>query len=254
MRPEFALSFVAALLAAGPAGAGECRLDSPAHRVTVVELYTSEGCSSCPPADRWLSGLAAEGIGPAQAIPLAFHVDYWNDLGWPDRFSQPAFSERQRRVAARAGARFVYTPQVIVDGRDFRAWGSGRLRARLADLNGEAAVARIDARVLREGSSLRVSGSVKAGDGPPAQAWIAVFENGLSTEVRAGENRGARLGHDYVVRRLAGPFPLDAQGRASLDWRMALPADWEAARLGVSVFAERTQTGAVLAAASCAAP
>ncbi|HWA13503.1 MAG TPA: DUF1223 domain-containing protein [Burkholderiales bacterium] len=254
MRPEFVLPLFAALLAAGIAGAGECRLDSPAHRVTVVELYTSEGCSSCPPADRWLSGLAAEGIGPAQAIPLAFHVDYWNTLGWPDRFSQAAFSERQRAVAVRGGARFVYTPQVIVDGRDFRAWGSGALRPRLRDVNGEAAAARIDARVLREGASLSVQGAVRGAGGLPAQAWIAVYEDGLSTEVRAGENQGARLAHDHVVRRLAGPFPLDGRSGANLDWRTTVPADWDAARLGVAVFAEQPRTGVVLTAAACAAP
>src|ERR1700675_951558 len=87
--------------AAPPAHAADCSLHSPPHRVAVLELYTSEGCSSCPPADRWLSSLPQRGVTPDNAVLLAFHVDYWNQLGWPDRFSQPGFSQRQRVIAAR---------------------------------------------------------------------------------------------------------------------------------------------------------
>ncbi len=100
--------------------AGECRLESRAHRVTVIELYTSEGCNSCPPVDRWFGGLPQQGISPETAVLLAFHVDYWNQLGWPDRFSRPQFSDRQRDVTARHGSGVIYTPQLTVDGRDFR--------------------------------------------------------------------------------------------------------------------------------------
>jgi hypothetical protein len=243
----------AAVLAAASmaAGAGECRLDGASHRVTVVELYTSEGCSSCPPADRWLSGLAGQGVTPESAVLLAWHVDYWNQLGWPDRFSQPAFSERQRRAAAHAGAGFVYTPQVIVDGRDFRPLGTGRLRERLARINGEEAGVRIEAGIRVEGRALAVQGTVAAvGPAPAARTWIAVFENGLSTQVRAGENAGARLNHDYVVRRLGGPFAPDARGRMVIDWRTDLPEEWNAERMGIAVFVEDAATGSVLGAAA----
>jgi hypothetical protein len=237
----------AALGAAPPAIAASCRIESAPHRVTIVDLYTSEGCSSCPPADRWLSRLAAEGITPEQAIPLAWHVDYWNQLGWPDRFSQPGFSERQRRVAGRGGTGFVYTPQVVVDGRDFRPVDTARLRSRVARINAEKSTVRIEADAAIDGATLRVRGSVNSTS--PGQAWIAVFENGLSTEVRAGENAGARLNHDYVVRRLAGPFAFDARGQSALDWNIELPADWNRARLGIAVFADDA-SGAVLGAAA----
>jgi hypothetical protein len=241
---------VAVLAAASmAAGAGECRLDSASHRVTVVELYTSEGCSSCPPADRWLSGLARQGITPDSAVLLAWHVDYWNQLGWPDRFSQQAFSERQRQAAVHAGAGFVYTPQVVVDGRDFRPVATERLRQRLASINREEAGVRIEAGIRVEGRALAVQGTVAASRPVPiARTWIAVFENGLSTEVRAGENAGARLIHDYVVRRLGGPFAPDPLGRTVIDWRIDLPDEWNPERTGVAVFVEDATTGSVLGA------
>lgn len=252
MRSGFILPLFAAMLVAGPARGGECRLDSLAHRVTVVELYTSEGCSSCPPADRWLSGLPGEGVLPDSAILLAYHVDYWNALGWPDRFSRPQYSERQRVLAARSGASFVYTPQVLVDGRDFRVGRSTRtLRARLAEINREPARAQISADVRRSPGELRIRGSAGlTGAAAGAQVWIAVYESGLSTQVRAGENAGARLNHDFVVRELSGPFVPDATGRIGFDHRVKFAADWSLERVGVAVFAEDAATGEVLGAAA----
>ena len=84
----------------------------------MVELYTSEGCSSCPPADRWLSGLK----GKPAVVALSFHVDYWDRLGWKDRFSSAAYSQRQSQLQRTSGARYVYTPQVVVAGRDQPRW------------------------------------------------------------------------------------------------------------------------------------
>lgn len=232
--------------------AGECRLDSPAHRVTVVELYTSEGCSSCPPADRWFGGLAQQGISTQNAILLAYHVDYWNQLGWPDRFSRPQFSERQRKVAARGDTGFVYTPQFTVDGRDFRGrYSVDGLRGKLAAINREPGQARIRAEVRGAAPELRISGEVEvlgAAGARNAQVWIAAFENGLSSRVVAGENAGARLNHDYVVRELSGPFPVGSAGRATLDYRLKANPDWNPERTGIAIFVERSDTGEILAA------
>lgn len=234
--------------------ASECSIESPAHRVTVVELYTSEGCSSCPPADRWFGGLVQQGISPNNAILLAYHVDYWNKLGWPDRFSRPQFSDRQRMVATRGGTGFVYTPQFTVDGRDFRGrYGVDGLRGKLAAINREPAQARIRAVVRGAAHELRISGEVEvpgmAGAGN-ARVWIAAFENGLSSQVGAGENAGARLNHDYVVRELAGPFPVGSAGRAILDYRLKASPDWNPERTGIAIFVERSDTGEVLQAAA----
>jgi len=98
----------------------DCESRSAARRVALIELYTSEGCNSCPPADRWLSSLQARGFNADRMVPLAFHVDYWDYLGWRDRFAQAGFSVRQRAQAGRGGARSVYTPQLLLNGADLR--------------------------------------------------------------------------------------------------------------------------------------
>lgn len=230
--------------------AGECRIESTAHRVTVVELYTSEGCSSCPPADRWFGNLPQQGVSAENAILLAYHVDYWNQLGWPDRFSRSQFSDRQRKVAARGGAGFIYTPQLTVDGRDMRQRHSTEaLRTKLAAINREPGQARIKADIRGSAPELRIGGEVELADAGTrnAQVWIATFENGLSTHVKAGENAGTRLNHDYVVRELAGPFQIGASGRTKLDYRLQVDPDWNPDRTGIAIFVERSDTGEVLA-------
>ncbi len=104
--------------------AAECSAKSGVKSVPLLELYTSEGCSSCPPADKWLSNLKPS---PDKLIPLAFHVDYWDYIGWKDRFSKAEYSDRQRKTAAFGGAGFVYTPQFVFNGRDFRGWDNSRI-------------------------------------------------------------------------------------------------------------------------------
>src|SRR5450755_245951 len=108
------------LVQADARAAGACSAHSARTATPVVELYTSEGCNSCPPADRWLSRLKAD----PDVVALAFHVDYWDRLGWKDRFASAAFTERQATQQASNGARFSYTPQVVVDGQDRKDWWS----------------------------------------------------------------------------------------------------------------------------------
>jgi hypothetical protein len=185
-------------LAAGPALAGAaaptCRALSASPPPTVVELYTSEGCSSCPPADRWLSSLK----GRSDVLALAFHVDYWNQLGWVDRFASASSTARQQALVRQQGGPYVYTPQVVVNGRDWRDW------PRLPE-----AVARAQAPTLalaREGDV--VSADITASAGGPARlgGYWAVLEDGYRSQVRAGENAGQTLDHDSVVR-LYEPVP-----------------------------------------------
>ena len=96
----------------------------------MIELYTSEGCSSCPPAEAWLSTWKSSPDLWKSVFPVAFHITYWDDLGWTDSFAQPAFTQRQRDYAARLGQDSVYTPEFVVNGREWRGWFSRRVAAR----------------------------------------------------------------------------------------------------------------------------
>lgn len=167
-----------------------CRAVSPEGRAaTVVELYTSEGCNSCPPADRWLSTLKDR----PGVVALAFHVDYWDRLGWADRFANPAFTQRQFALQKTWGSRFAYTPQVVADGRDWRRWPGDLPAARPATVALELA---------RTGPG-RVEARVRPLAGAPSTlaAYWALVEDGHESAVRAGENAGATLRHDHVVSR-----------------------------------------------------
>jgi hypothetical protein len=188
--------------------ATSCSAQSAATVATVVELYTSEGCSSCPPADRWLSGLKGEG----SVVALAFHVDYWDRLGWKDRFASPAYTQRQAQQQISNGARFSYTPQIVVDGVDTPRWhATGAPTA-----PGRRVPASVDIQLTREGGT--VTASVEARPGAPARlaAYWAITENGHTTRVRAGENEGAVLKHDFVVRRHVPVAAWTAAERARL--------------------------------------
>jgi len=166
----------------------------------VVELYTSEGCSSCPPADHWLSRVK----GQPGVITAAFHVDYWNDLGWPDRFASAAFTERQQQGVGVNGARYPYTPQIVVNGRDWRG-------ATLPAPAGEAARVRLTWTRSASGE-LRLGAEGLAGAPARIQLWWARLEDGHQSQVRAGENRGETLRHDSVVREYARLPAWDGHG------------------------------------------
>jgi len=188
------LTAVAAALSAvvtTAAGADACSVRSADVSPAIVELYTSEGCNSCPPADRWLSSLKSQ----PSVVALAFHVDYWDRLGWKDRFASPAYTQRQAEQQASNGARFSYTPQVVVDGRDRTDWPA--LRAPLA---GPRSPAGVDVTLQRDGAQVTATVSTRAGGPARLAAYWAVTEQDYASAVQAGENAGATLHHDYVVR------------------------------------------------------
>ncbi|MBC7918554.1 MAG: DUF1223 domain-containing protein [Rhodoferax sp.] len=167
-----------------------CSAQSGAQRTPVIELYTSEGCSSCPPADRWLSTLKGKHI-----VVQAFHVSYWDYIGWTDRFANPTFNARQRELAKQQGARFVYTPQIVRDGKDWRDYAGQVPEA------GESARAQITLR--RIGVSDQYEARVMPLPGVTQwSAYWTVTEHGHASKVRAGENKGSYLLHDFVVRQL----------------------------------------------------
>jgi hypothetical protein len=240
-----------------PAGlrAAECSAESGARRAPLLELYTSEGCDSCPPADRWVSGLPSRGLSAAHIVTLGFHVDYWNYLGWNDPYARPEYSARQRAASRRNRATVVYTPQILLNGKDYRR---GVFKDTLADdvaaLNRSAPRARISLKAAFEpAGTLSIRGSAHVQD--PAERTetrvvLAIYENRLVNDVRAGENRGKRLPHDFVVRALAGPYTVGRDGTAVLDHRLMLDPGWKPADLGVAAFVQNERTGDVLQALS----
>lgn len=215
-----------------------CNSESTDHRVAVLELYTSEGCNSCPPADRWLNGLQDRGFDARRVIPLAFHVDYWDYIGWNDRFAQPAFSQRQRTVAARNDASFVYTPQFIFDGRDFRnPWVAGRLSDKLQPFNDRSAPLKMGLQHSTSAETVRASLKISNTAAQSAHVYIALFENGLHSVVKAGENAGKKLNHDYVVRELTDADMVASGKTLTRHFVIDLPSNSDPRRLGLAAFA-----------------
>jgi len=249
-----AVKWMAAAALAGASGAalgaaGACAATSPAHTVALVELFTSEGCSSCPPADEWMRRLPEAGFDATRVVPLSLHVDYWDYIGWRDRFAMAQFTERQRRYSSLNGLRFVYTPQVVLAGRDYRAWHGGGFGRDVRAVNARAARAAITVALepLAAGASnVRVQAQA-AGRADGAALHVAVYESGLTSEVRSGENRGATLRHDYVVREWIGPVALDGAGRAEVAQRIA-----HGGRGGVAAFVQDERSGEVLQATALA--
>lgn len=229
--------------AAATAGTPSCSASSGPLRNSLLELFTSEGCSSCPPADRWLSSLRTQAGSEQRLVPLAFHVDYWNRLGWTDRFSKPAYSARQRWIADVNRARTIYTPQFVVNGRDTRPMRTGlpalrNDRESIAALRlelGPATAGRIEAR-----GEAHLHSPIEG-----AQVFLALYENNLTSRIDAGENTGSLLKHDFVVRELIGPIRLPASGVLSIQHAFSVGTNWKLDDLGVTAFIQNATTGEV---------
>jgi len=229
--------------------AATCASASGRQTIPLVELFTSEGCDSCPPADRWLSSTFPAAPGDVTASVLAFHVDYWDRLGWKDRFASPRYTERQYEAMRANGDTFVYTPQVLLQGRELPVSQRSRtpeLVAASARRAPRATIA-LDASVADSGDQTVRARAVVADVALRRNAvfWLAYTESGLVSDVRAGENRGVRLEHDHVVRALLGPYPLDGNGEASAT--VSIPRQPERGRAGALVaFVQDGRSGDVL--------
>jgi hypothetical protein len=243
------LPFISFVSIAAPSGGS---LSAPrAAPFAVVELFTSEGCSSCPPADKLLSELAAEAEAAGQPVfTLSFHVDYWNYLGWSDPFSRPEFTERQQRYAQALDGR-VYTPQMIVNGSDaFVGSQGGTARGSIAKALEQSAGAAITLKVARSGGGLTVAYTV-TGQRDGDLLNLAVVEKGISVPVRRGENSGRTLKHENVVRVFRS-LRLDAKGAGSLE--LALPASLRSERTSIIAYAQKSGTLKTFGAARSALP
>jgi hypothetical protein len=167
--------------------------ESPNTQNSLIELFTSEGCSSCPPAEKWLSALKSNPNLWKKIVPVAFHVDYWDRLGWRDRFAKPEFTSKQQRYAATWGGDSVYTPGFVVNGKEWRGWfGSNPI---------PASSTRVGVlRVSLGGDGKLTATFVPATTQPRALALnVALLGNDLESDVKRGENSGRKLRHDFVV-------------------------------------------------------
>ena len=234
------LAMIAPLLGTGPVGAA----DKP---LTVVELFTSQGCSSCPPADAFLGELARRD----DLVALSEHVDYWDYIGWKDPFASPANTKRQHEYARLLGLRYVYTPQMVIQGAD-HATGSDRARV-LEKIAAAAALPRVpvSARYADDRILVSVPGAEGTAGGEMAAVWMAVFDRQHETPVKRGENGGRTLKNFNVVRSMVR---LGTWSGQALEIPAAMPEGNGRHPDGCAVIVQSLKTGRIIGAAKIAMP
>lgn len=222
------------------------------RRPVVIELFSSEGCSSCPPADRVAMDLEkAQPVPGAEVIALELHVDYWNYLGWEDPFSNAAFTARQRTYATAFGQRGVYTPQLVVDGRA-ELVGSHASAARDA-IAAAAKAPKVKVQLDRRGDAITVNVAELPDAGEAATVWLAVTEGALRTAVPRGENAGATLAHAPIVRKLQKIGAIAPGAKAFTGSATpALDPAWRRENLRAVAFVQRDRSLQILGAGAIA--
>jgi hypothetical protein len=208
----------------------------------VLELFTSEGCSSCPPADALLSEL---GSSTKSVIPLAYHVDYWNHLGWSDPFSSHQWSERQSAYARAMNLSSDYTPQMVIGGgwqcvgSDSRRIASAVAAARSSSVLGRVSLHSNLSTVKPQALQVKVDAQIlRAAEIGPLVVMLAIYENGLVSKIESGENGGRQLTYDYTVRKLLPAFELKAAQGDLVEKELNIDLDpsWSMDHLGVVAF------------------
>src|SRR5260370_12175786 len=226
----------------------------PARDPVVLELFTSQGWWDCPPADALLSDLGSSDRG---VIPLAYHVDYWNHLGWSDPFSSRQFSERQSEYARAMKLTGEYTPQMVIGGAWQFVGSDSRSIARAVSAAHSTSTpgrARLPTNLGAESPrSLEVN--VRAQSRPasapgPFVVMVAVYENGLVSKIGAGENRGREITYDYTVRKLLPAFELDGAQAVEKEVRIELAPSLSASHLGAAAFIQNTSSVKTVCVAS----
>ena len=230
-----------------------CKAESGPLKAQVVELYTSEGCSSCPPADKWLSTLRpTKPAAQANAVVQAFHVGYWDYIGWVDRFATPAHTTRQRQIASWNRQTSIYTPQLVLQGRDWRDWyNKPQLPAAQEPATFKIALQQTGPDQFEAVVSAQPSNSGVPAPATPAKwsAYWTLTEDGHSSKVKSGENAGELLQHDFVVRQYtqAGDYAASTQPQ-KLAWRSIAATPGHPRRVNLVVF--DPSTGKTLQAVS----
>lgn len=229
--------------------AGFVAQQQPAKRkAVVVELFTSEGCSSCPPADALLAKMSGQkSANGAEIIPLGFHVDYWDHQGWRDRFSSHDYTERQQKYSDRFNLDGPYTPQMVVDGQsEFVGSSSGSAQEKIAEAAAHLQQAEIQ---LSPAPAQHVMVRVHADPAAAGEIWMAITEDNLSNKVGGGENGGRELHHAAVVRQFRSLGQLK-NGEFQEQEVLEIAKEWKAQDLRYVVFVQAPRNGLILGAAS----
>jgi hypothetical protein len=221
------------------------KMQSGSSTVAVLELYTSEGCYNCPAAERYLKEITEKYAEKKQFIPLAFHVDYWDYIGWEDPFADPAYGERQRGIAQRNKLNSLYTPQFVIYGKDFPAFQN--IPEAISIVNDIKPRVDIDINAtLKTDHKLDSVISIRARDAHAMQyanIFIALSEDNLSSKITEGENEGLLLQHDHVVRKFIGPFTLEGKDNLDIKQEINIDKQWKLADLSLVVFAQDSIDG-----------
>ncbi len=245
-----------------------CSVQSGPLKTPVIELYTSEGCSSCPPADQWLSTFKTQAAGQTAgqtsgqtrgSFPViqAFHVGYWDYIGWVDRFASPAYTTRQRHIAALNRQSAIYTPQAVLDGRDWPNWAGGTGSPERVAKMAEPAQASINLKQIApdQFEALVTLAPGATGASGKWSAYWTITEDGHSSRVKSGENAGEFLKHDFVVRQYtpAGDYDVRAAAPQKLSWRSIAATPGHARRVNLVVFDPQNGKTLQAVSASCGA-
>jgi len=221
----------------------------PKH-MAVLEVFTSEGCGSCPPAERWLTEQRQQQTG-LEYIVLGFHVDYLDEQkGWVDRFAKPAFSARQKQLAQLNMYRTIYTPEFVLSGESLPNWRENFKEA-VSFLNEFDAQATIHLAAYHVDGMLMIdSQSFVSGDDnrQHSKLYIAITEDGVTSYVQGGDNAGKTFNHQNLVREWLGPFELEASGETFIEHQVLLSADWQQEKLKLVALIQNLSNGYVLQA------
>ncbi len=222
---------------------------SDTHRTAILELYTSEGCSSCPPADEFVASLPEAGINLEQVIPLALHVDYWDYIGWKDPYANSEFVSRQRKISDQNNSA-VYTPQLVLNGKNVR--DASKFKDVLEDINNTGANINLALQASYPSAdeltvTLNATPEDKRFSGN-SQIYIGLAENDLTSRINSGENAGRTLKHQHVVRVLKGPYALNNSDQTQLDERFKVDEQWNKGNLELFAFVQNKTDGDVLQA------
>jgi len=205
-------------------------VETGAQQTAVVELYTSEGCSSCPPADQWLEALLETDSDEIDVLALAFHVDYWDYIGWKDRFGSPNYTSRQRQLGANNKQRSIYTPEFFVDGKEAR--GTRNVLRQIYAVNETDASIHLKFNVTKDGNRFLLGLQPRSSvlESKMLHHRYFVYEKNLVSDVTRGENSGETLSHQNVVRYMSRARKLDQNNQYSI----SIDPDWQLENIGVA--------------------